>query len=328
MLIPEYAITNKMLKNISAVEYAKAIIDHTTILPTWEKQLQKEACVGTIFNNLQLEKVNVAEPKIKKYVDGLDKHAPMQVQNLSEALEKAGEISQNMDLEEKDLNEIHKILAGTASYRSEKSENHTSGAAPDEILAQMTDLFDWYNSVDARQTHPMIVAAILKAEIELIKPFEKFNSSVSDIAVRIALKVSSYGLNDFLCLEDYYIGTQAEYAQALHAAVMGQDERDFTPWVEYFVEGFASEALNLKEKVLLLAKDTKIAKASGRTKLTPRQEKIVEYLQDYGLVRNRDFGMLFPEISEDSVLRDLKKLINEGIVVKMGSTKSSRYELK
>ncbi len=105
------------------------------------------------------------------------------------------------------------------------------------------------------------------------------------------------------------------------------EDNDYTQWIEYFSEAFATQASTAQEKVKLLAKDTKVAKASGRNKLSPRQERIVEHLQDYGLLQNSDFTKLFPEKSGDSILRDLKALLDKGIVKKMGSTKSSRYEL-
>ena len=107
-----------------------------------------------------------------------------------------------------------------------------------------------------------------------------------------------------------------------------EEEGDFTTWLEYFSEGMAAQVATTAEKAKLFAKDTKLAKASGRIYLTPRQERIVEYLQDYGILQNKQFPTLFPYISEDSVLRDLKKLIDSGIVVKRGSTKLSRYELR
>jgi len=44
-------------------------------------------------------------------------------------------------------------------------------------------------------------------------------------------------------------------------------------------------------------------------------------------MQNKDFPKLFPGVSEDSILRDIKVLLNQGIVVKTGSTKSSMYEL-
>jgi len=82
-----------------------------------------------------------------------------------------------------------------------------------------------------------------------------------------------------------------------------------------------------REEILLLSKDTKILQASGSAELTERQEIIVAYLQDYGKIQNKDFEIILPNVSEDSVLRDLKVLMDKGIVVKKGKTKSSRYEL-
>jgi DeoR/GlpR family transcriptional regulator of sugar metabolism len=62
--------------------------------------------------------------------------------------------------------------------------------------------------------------------------------------------------------------------------------------------------------------------------VSERQERIIEYLQDYGMLQNKDFPRIFPNISEDTVLRDLKVLIDMGIIQKTGSTKSSRYVLR
>ena len=87
------------------------------------------------------------------------------------------------------------------------------------------------------------------------------------------------------------------------------------------------EVSTVSQNVKLLAKDTKIAKAT-ENKSNSRQERIIEYLQDYGVLQNKDFSTLFPDISEDTILRDLKTLVDMDIVQKLGSTKSSRYELK
>ena len=61
--------------------------------------------------------------------------------------------------------------------------------------------------------------------------------------------------------------------------------------------------------------------------LTDRQIKIIEYLQDVGYLQNKLFQNVFPDISEDTVLRDLQELISKGLIRKVGSTKSARYEI-
>lgn len=61
--------------------------------------------------------------------------------------------------------------------------------------------------------------------------------------------------------------------------------------------------------------------------LTERQIKIVEFVQENGFLQNKAFFELFPMVSEDTVLRDLKDLLKKGIVKKEGTTKGARYVL-
>jgi hypothetical protein len=57
-------------------------------------------------------------------------------------------------------------------------------------------------------------------------------------------------------------------------------------------------------------------------------QRIYQYLLDYKFIQNSQFSLLFPDISEDSILRDLRVLGDLDLVVKTGKTKSSKYELK
>jgi Fic family protein len=152
------------------------------------------------------------------------------------------------------------------------------------------------------------------------------NDITANLLTYVSLKTSGYGFKDLISIENYYKNTRAEHRHELES--IDNDDGDLTRWIEYFTEGLASEVSTVSQNVKLLAKDTKIAKATGRVKISRRQEKIVEYLQDYGILQNSDFPRLFPNLSEDTVLRDLKKLIDMDIVQKLGSTKSSRYELR
>ena len=186
------------------------------------------------------------------------------------------------------------------------------------------ELTDWFNSLDGKETHPVIVASILKIQLESILPFEQANFLVSNSVVRLILNSGGYSFKNYLSLEEGYSNTKREYEKLSQSC---DSEEELTKWIEYFTDIVSSELSNVKEKVLLLARDTKVAKVSGRISLTSRQERIVEFLQDYGQIQNKDFAKVFPGVSEDSVLRDLKALLTKKIIVKNGSTKSSRYEL-
>jgi len=330
MFLPEYSITPKTLKNISIIEYGKAVIETTTILPSWEAQLKKEAVVKIVYGSLQILGINSDQQKIKSAVENINKSINQEISNVIQATLLVDEISKNNEVEEVDLKYIHKTITEgliprvkQGSYRTTKEPGKVH---PEEILAQIVQLFDWYNSLDAKETHHIITAALMKACLEVIQPFEEMNDITSNLLTYIVLKTSGYGFKDFISIENYYKNTKAEYKEQVESFDL--DELDFTRWIEYFTDGLASEVSTTSQNVKLLAKDTKIAKATGRVRVSDRQERIVEYLQDYGILQNKDFPMLFPDISEDTVLRDIKVLIDMGIIQKVGSTKSSRYELK
>ena len=330
MYLPEYSITSKTLNNIAIIEYGKALIENTTILPSWESQLKKEAIVKIVHGSLYLQGIITDQHKIKAAVDDLNKSVNQEALNIIKATFLSNDISGNKELEEVDIKYIHKILTESlipkvkqGSYRSTKIPGKVD---PEEILAQIVSLFDWYNSMDARETHRVVTAGIMKACLENIQPFEEMNEIVSNLITYISLKTSGYGFKDLISLENYYKNTRARYKNEIDT--MDTEDSDLTTWIEYFTEGLASEVSTVSQNVKLLAKDTKIAKATGRTRVSPRQERIIEYLQDYGVLQNKDFSTLFPDISEDTILRDLKVLVDMDIIQKLGSTKSSRYELK
>ncbi len=322
MYIPEYAITGGILKNIASSEYAKAIIDNTTILPMWEKQLVKEASVLLLGSQLKDLGATLDDKTIKKALDDLAQpSASKEILSLINALELVNLISTASDIEEEDIKQLYKTLTGNPPvYRSRYVEGKV---IPEEILAEIGELTDWYTSLDAKDTHPLIKAGILKATLEKIAPFDAANSVVANFVSLISVKIDKYDFKGFICVENYYQRYLADYTKSLVTV-----DDDLTAWLEFFVRAVASEAVNLKEKVLLLSRDTKIAKASGKVDISDRQARIIEYLQDYGLLQNKQFATIFPDISEDSVLRDLKDLMEKGVVVKRGKTKNSRYELR
>jgi predicted HTH transcriptional regulator len=111
---------------------------------------------------------------------------------------------------------------------------------------------------------------------------------------------------------------------------VGKLNGNLTPWLEYFCEGLAIELTRIKDKIKTLSTDLKLKKSLGGQPLalTERQIKVIEFVQENGFLQNKSFFELFPMISEDTVLRELKDLIKKGIVKKEGTTKGVRYVLR
>src|SRR3989344_5927401 len=132
----------------------------------------------------------------------------------------------------------------------------------------------------------------------------------------------------FSSLEEHFDKEPTHYYDALQS--VGQKEGDLTTWLEYYAEGLAIELTRVKEKVNSISTDLKIKKSLGgkQLELTERQIKVIEFVQENGFLQNKTFFELFPMISEDTVLRELKDLVKKGIVKKEGTTKGVRYVLR
>lgn len=329
MFAPDYTITPNILKAIASIEYNRSVIENASMLPNFENRLAREISTELIVNSYKFMGESINSQQTKAQVDKTTKNKDPKIQNIIKALSQVNLLAEEQETTEKDLKKLHKMVADgliprryIANYRNRKIDRKTD---PEEILAELSELVDWMNSLDAMDTNPVIAAGIVKGQLEIIYPFEYFNFFVSSLLSKAVLYNRGYLFTRFTCVESYYESSKRNYEYKLLSIL--EEEGDLTTWLEYYTEGVAAQTATAVEKVKLLAKDTKLAKTSGRVHLSQRQEKIVEYLQDYGILQNKQFSTLFPNISEDTVLRDLRKLINSGMVVKRGSTKSSRYEL-
>lgn len=326
MYIPEYSISPSILKNIANIEYAKAVVENTPILDNLSLQLAKHAKIEKATALLQIEGYNFSPDLIKKRVDGVLETSHIEIENILKTITTTHEVLAEGDVDIDTLKSLHMILADKILVETGSLRNTPEvGKVPsEEILAKLYDTFDWFYSKDGADTHPVLSCSILLAQLLLIKPFKKFNQSLLFILAEELLALRGYTLKNYASFCDYFFYHIKK--DTLNEA-LGNGE-DLTSWLEFVTEGMSSVSYKTKDEVLLSAKDTKLAKATGLVKLTERQNRIVEYLQDYGILRNKDFKLVFPTVSEDSVLRDLKSLQAEGVVVKTGSTKSSSYVLK
>jgi Fic family protein len=142
----------------------------------------------------------------------------------------------------------------------------------------------------------------------------------------LVLFIDGYDIKKFFSLEEHYDKDATHYYESLKSAAEG----DLTNWLEYFSEGLAIELNRIKDKVLKLSTDIQLKKRLGGEQvfLSERQLAIMEYITKIGYFQNQDFAELFPNISEDTILRDLKDLMDKGIIKKEGKTKAAKYKLK
>jgi len=345
MFTPSFTITNKILTNIAKIEAAEEVIRHAPLLPLWEKRFQEEAIVRAVHhgthiegNKLGLEEARdvlmgkevIGRPRdiqevinYRRVLELIEEEAKKKIEKITEALiKKLHRVIVDRILAPEDAGEYRKKQV---VIRNSQTGEVTFRPPPAiEVPFLMREFVYWLNQTSPEQLHPVLKAGIAHHELVRIHPFIDGNGRLARVLATLILFLGGYDIRRFFSLEEYYDRDAASYYANLQKANQG----DLTAWLEYFTYGTAYEFEKVKEKVLKLSRDVKLKEKFGQQIfLTERQVKIIEYIQEVGYLQNQQFATLFPDLSEDTVLRDLKDLIQKGLIKKIGSTKSARYVL-
>lgn len=358
MFVPKYTITNKILRSIGISEASREVIMNAPLVPAWEAKFRKEAVERTIHHGTHLEGNPLSEEEVKDVLDGQEVIARdrdvqeiinyRNVLNFIDSIQVQIGPSQKYSFTIETILEIHRLTtekvlppdsSGQYRLRQVVIRNTKTGqisyTPPPavEVPYLVEDLVTWINSNEARQVHPILKAAIIHYEIARIHPFVDGNGRVARAVATLVMFLDGYDIRKFFSFEEYFDESPMQYYLTLQAVsnqlVLDTHERDLTPWLEYFTEGVAIELNRVKEKVQRISVDAKIKdKLGGQVMLNERQMMIMEYIHRHKGMSNKDFRKVFPDFSDDTVLRELMYLRKKGLLKKSGGTKKAVYVLK
>lgn len=80
-------------------------------------------------------------------------------------------------------------------------------------------------------------------------------------------------------------------------------------------------------KKVVLAKPQRRVKAKSQIKISDRQKKIVQHLNQNGSVQVGDLSSIFPQLSKRTIRRDLESLVKDSLVKRGGKTNGTTYQL-
>jgi len=347
MYQPKYTITTKILKNIGIIEASREVIDHAPLLPYYEKEFRNDAMVRSVHHGTHIEGNELNIDQAEKVMEGQPVVARerdiQEVINYRKVMEYLGESSmQNagLHLDESFLKKLHtmtvaKILhpekCGTFRTTQVVVRNSLTGEVtfkPPVALAvpvQVKEFLEFINTAGPEAIHPVLKSGTVHYELVRIHPFVDGNGRVSRALSTFVLFREGYDIRKFFSLEEYFDNDAVEYYRALQS--VGRNEGDLTEWLEYFTQGLAIELAKIKEKISKISVDVKLKERHGGQPilLSDRQLKIIEYIQKTGYLQNNGFKQLFPMVSEDTVLNELKYLIKHGLIKKSGKTKGAKY---
>ncbi len=345
MYTPQFKITNTILTNIGIIEAAREVINRAPLLPYYEKKFQEDALVRTVHYGTHIEGNELDLTQAEKVVQGqtiIARERDIQeVINYRKVMEYLDEIdTSSKPLDESLIKHMHTLVvehvipeetAGIYRRPSVVIRNSHTGEIvfrpPQAVIVpfQIADLLEYLNITKPEDLHPVLKAGIAHYEFVRIHPFVEGNGRLARALSTLILFREGYDIRKFFSLEEFFDKDLPAYYGALQS--VEKNNSDLTEWLEYFTKALAVELTRIKEKVEKISADGKIKQKLGGKPflMSERQMKIVEFIQENGYLENKAFKSLFPMISEDSILLDLKSLINAGVIRKQGVTKGVKY---
>lgn len=344
MYTPQFAISNKILKNIGIIEACKEVIDHAPLLPYYERKFQNDALVRTVHHGTHIEGNELNFNQAEKVMLGQDVVARdrdiQEVINYRKVMDFINDLQEENGISKDTLQDMHrytveKILlpekCGVYRQTQVVIKNSQTGdvsfrpPAADRVAGSIDELIAFINSKDNQDIHPVLKSGIVHYEFVKIHPFVDGNGRVARALSTLMLFQQGYDIRKFFSLEEYFDSHADNYYKALQS--VEKNNGDLTQWLEYFTEGLAIELSKIKEKVESISVDGKLRQKLGGQPLllTDRQLQIIEFIQKTGYLQNQAFGVLFPMVSEDTILNELKVLLQAGIIKKQGVTKGAKY---
>ena len=221
------------------------------------------------------------------------------------------------------IREIHRRLvegvrggaAGPGEYR--KIQNHVVNSLTGEIVYEpppaydvpimMTDLVDWLRR--DQQVHPVLVSGIAQFQLVHIHPFLDGNGRASRLLSILCLYRAGYDCKRLFTISEYYDRDRPAFYRAIRS--VRQSGMDLTAWLEYFVEGLATQLAEVRRCGERAIRRDVLIKERG---LSDRQAKALSHIVEQGGLTIQDFERLCPDVNRRSLQRDIRAMIEQGIV--------------
>jgi len=190
-----------------------------------------------------------------------------------------------------------------------------------DVAELLTELIQFVNQ-NRDEIDPLILAGICHKQFVIIHPFADGNGRTARL-VTMAL-LASLGLNFFtlFSFENYYNLNTSRYFQQV--GVYGNyyesvDSIDFTPWLEYFSDGIIDELLRVEAEIT--------QRSRAYQQLRPHETKILDFIQTHGFITNQQYREITTR-AKATRSKDLRQLVEKGVLERKGKGKATYYVIK
>jgi Fic family protein len=332
---PKFTITNGITSGLTRIERARGFLEAAALSDAWIREMGHRALILEAHYTTHIEGTRLTLAQAERLLEGLpvpeaDPDDARELLNyrrafdfVSEYLETGGPITEGL------IREIHKRLvegvrggsAAPGTYR--KIQNYVVNSGTREIVYTpppahdvpilMAELVDWLNR--EHEAHPVLLSGIAQFQLVHIHPFLDGNGRASRLLSTLSLYRAGYDFKRLFTISEYYDRDRSLFYKAVQS--VRDSGMDMTGWLEYFVEGLTTQLAEVRERGEQAIRRDVLSKEHG---LSDRQAKALGHVMEHGSLTIQDFEHLCPEVNRRTLQRDLKVMVDLGVVVEKSTS--------
>lgn len=325
MEIPlKYELTSDMVDLISKIEVNKTILDNIQIPSSLVTTLQRQSLLKSSLFSAKIEG-NTLDIKDLHNSVKLDSNYKqrLEVENILLTFSFIAK-NQHKDIDVEYIQALHAVVMKGLSddlgrIRKEVSAIFNQSGFPVYIPPPPSEIPDLLQKLtvyinEKTNENILIKASLLHISFEKIHPFLDGNGRVGRLIFQAIIARQGYGFNRLLSIEELLNDRKDEYYAYL-------DKSDATSFIEFMLEIINDQAKKILDEV-------NGKKQTPDDLLLPRRKEILDIIRDHEVISLDSLRRRFLKVSSRMIRYDLKKLEEQGFIIKLGTTRGAMYKVK
>ena len=312
------------------------------------KELKRIATIMSIGSSTRIEGSKLSDEEIEKLLNNMEinklkSRDEQEVIGYYNVLDTIIESNKDIILSESYIFQLHNILLKfstkdsrhrgkyknlsnkvVAKYPDGKERVIFDTTPPYLVKKEMDELLNWTNDAFAEKLiHPLLITSLFVYEFLSIHPFQDGNGRLSRLITTLLMLKNDYHFIKYISFEHMIEKRKKEYYKVLmdcqKSRAKGKVEK-IDKWVLFFIDCMSKLIVQFEKKY------NSYKSAGGY--LNERQKNILNIIKTNQPVRLADINNLLKEVSINTIRKDLKYLVVEGFLNKVGKNKGTSYLIK
>jgi len=326
MRIPsDYKITPGILNLISKVDVNLMFLSALKIPSKLKQKIQRISLLKSSLFSARIEGNPLTLETMNEKNNNQEKNK--EIFNIIKANKYLGKtVKKNFQINKKFIFNLHSLVTfgkirKTKSFRKDMGAIfNQAGVAiyvsppPTQINQLINQLINYVNL--NKEKFPLICAFISHLIFEKIHPFIDGNGRVGRLLIFSILKAKGYGNGFSISFEKYLDENKSDYYYFLDQGYKKTEE-----YLIFMLTAFLKESEEVKKEIEMIQNGKELL-------LPPRQEEIYLIIKEHKVVSFDNVRRRFLKVPERTLRYDLKKLVDKGLIIKIGETKGSYYKVE